>query len=199
MNEWDRRFAGETFAYGKVANDFLMVASNHLKPQSRILSLAEGEGRNANFLAAAGHQVTALDSSTVGLKKAAGLAAENGQHITTLLADLSDYHIEPGHWDAVVSIFCHLPQPLRQRIHREVVRALSPGGVLILEAYTPRQLIHKTGGPPMVELLMELDELLVEFEGLEWIHAKEVEREIQEGHLHNGTSAVVQLIGRRPE
>lgn len=199
MNEWDKRFAGDFFAYGKVANDFLMEAADHLKPQSRILSLAEGEGRNANFLAAAGHQVTALDSSNVGLEKAAGLAAENGHHITTLLVDLSDYHIEPDRWDAVVSIFCHLPQPLRQRIHREVVQGITPGGVLILEAYTPRQLIHKTGGPPMLELLMELDELLVEFEGLEWIQAKEVEREIQEGHLHNGTSAVVQLIGRRPE
>jgi hypothetical protein len=38
-------------------------------PLGKILCLAEGEGRNAVFLAQQGYQVTAVDQSSVGLEK----------------------------------------------------------------------------------------------------------------------------------
>lgn len=165
----------------------------------RVLSLAEGEGRNAVYLAGLGFAVTAVDQSTVGLEKAQRLAAARGVSIETHAADLAEYPIAPNTWDGVVSIFCHLPAAVRRRLYRAVVAGLRPGGVLILEAYRPAQLQFKTGGPPTADLLPTLDDLKSELAGLEFLHAVETEREVLEGTFHTGRAAVVQGIARRPD
>jgi SAM-dependent methyltransferase len=197
LNKWDHRYGEPGFAYGTDPNDFLVSALHHLPPAGDVLCLAEGEGRNSVFLAKQGHRVTAVDSSAVGLQKAQNLATENKVRITTNVADLSGYDIPEGKFTGIVSIFCHLPQPLRREVHKKIIRGLAIGGVLILEGYTPRQLELKTGGPPEVALLMEMEELKNELEGLEFIHAMETERDILEGRLHIGKGAVVQIIGRK--
>ena len=194
---WDERYQAENFVYGTAPNDFLREQVGHL-PQGRVLCLAEGEGRNAVFLAEQGFQVTAVDQSSVGLAKATRLAAERGVEIDTLVADLGDFQIEPKAWDGIVSIFAHVPPPVRRHIHRQVVAGLRPGGVLLLEAYRPAQLEYKTGGPPVAELMMDLDGLRNELEGLEFDYAAETVRDIQEGPLHHGEGAVVQVRARAP-
>jgi SAM-dependent methyltransferase len=163
------------------------------------LSLAEGEGRNALFLARRGFDVLAVDSSSVGLEKATKLAEEHGESISTQQADLAEFQIEKESWDAVVSVFCHVPRAVRAELHRKVVAGLKPGGVLILEAYTPKQLEHGTGGPQDAALTMQLDDLKKELEGLELVHALETEREVIEGKYHNGHAAVVQVIAVKPD
>lgn len=193
---WDVRYATEEFVYGTTPNDFLK-ASAHLLPPGQILCLAEGEGRNSVFLAGLGYRVTAVDSSAVGLAKAQQLARTSGVALETLVADLADYRITPNFWDGVVSIFCHVPAGIRRALHQDIVAGLKPGGVLILEAYTPNQLEHRTGGPPNPALLMNLVELQSELAGLEFLHAVEVEREIIEGSLHTGLGAVVQVVARK--
>ncbi len=120
-------------------------------------------------------------------------------HIATLHADLDTYRFDANRWDAIVSIFCHLPTPMRKRVHQQVVTALRPGGVFILEAYTPEQLQYATGGPPVKAMLMDLKSLQRELKGLEFIHAVETTREIYEGEAHHGMGAVVQVIARRSE
>src|SRR5690606_33931460 len=105
--------------------------------------------------------------------------------------------IEPAAWAAVASIFCHLPKSIRAPLHAAVVRGLRPGGVFILEAYTPRQYGRGTGGPPSVELMVSLEDLADELAGLEFLHAQELEREVLEGVYHHGLAAVVQLLARR--
>lgn len=198
-NKWNDRYSEPGYAYGTQPNDFLVASLHHLPPDGTVLCLAEGEGRNSVFLAGKGYQVTAVDSSGVGLQKAQELARERGVHLTTCVADLADYQLQPASLDVVISVFCHLPPALRRQVHRRVVAALRPGGVFLLEAYTPRQLQHGTGGPPVVELLMELSELREELRGLNLIHAIEREREIYEGRLHTGTGAVVQVIAIKEE
>lgn len=195
---WDQRYAGEKFAYGTEPNDFLREHAAGL-PVGETLCIGEGEGRNAVFLAALGHRVTAVDASAVGLAKANRLAAERGLSITTRHCDLAHFEFEPARWDTIVSIFCHLPGQLRERVHRVIPAALKPGGVLILEAYTPRQLEFATGGPPVDDMMMELDGLRRELAGLDFIHGIETIREVIEGDFHTGTGAVVQVIARRSE
>jgi hypothetical protein len=107
------------------------------------------------------------------------------------------YVIEPGAWEGIVSIFCHLPVPARQRLYRQVAVGLRSGGVFLLEAYTPKQLEYGTGRPASIELLVPLTTVRDELAGLEWELAREVEREIYEGRCHTGHSAVVQLLGRK--
>lgn len=194
---WDERYSAESYAYGKQANDFVREQVARL-PAGRVLCLAEGEGRNAVFLAQQGYDVVAVDASSMGMKKARKLAAEMGVTIETRVADLADFEIEAHGWGAIVSIFCHLPPPLRRSLHRQVVRGLRPGGVFLMEAYTPRQLLHKTGGPPVAELAMTLDELVQEIQGLDIVHGQELEREVHEGEYHNGLGAVVQLLAVKP-
>lgn len=195
---WDERYGEDGFAYGTVANSFLESQTRLLPPSSKILCLAEGEGRNAVHLATLGHAVTGVDSSSVGLQKAKELAASRGVEIETQIVDLAVYDIGESKWDAIVSIFCHLPPPLRKDVHKRVVRGLKPGGILLLEAYTPQQLKMKTGGPHSEALLMTLDQLRSDFDGLDIGIGQEVERDVVEGKYHTGSAAVVQLVARKP-
>lgn len=195
--DWDARYACDEYVYGTAPNDFLRAHVGDLTP-GRTLSLAEGEGRNAVFLAEAGHRVTAVDASAVGLAKARRLAAERGVTLETVVADLADYEIAPAHWDNMVSIFCHIPPAARARLHRQVVAGLRAGGMLLLEAYTPAQIGRGTGGPPVPELTMTVESLRRELAGLEFLHAAELEREVREGRYHTGPGAVVQVLARKP-
>lgn len=198
-SQWDARFSQEEYVYGTKPNDYLVECTPSLPPPpARVLCLAEGEGRNGVYLAGLGYRVTGVDASAVGLRKAQSLAAQRGVSLETVVSDLGEYVISPGAWDAVICIFCHLPMPLRRRVHRAAVEGLRPGGVLVLEAYTPAQLALRTGGPPVRELLYTAEELREDFAGLELPILRELERDVVEGSLHRGRAAVVQVLGRKP-
>jgi SAM-dependent methyltransferase len=200
MNFWDTRYgASRELYYGTEPNSFLEANAKLIPAGGEVLCLAEGEGRNAVFLAGLGLQVTAVDGSAVGLAKMQRLATAKQVSVKPVVSDLDDYPIEPNRWSAIVSIWCHVPRDLRIRLHRAVVEGLRPGGVFILESYHPRQLGLKTGGPPDASLMMTLEQLREELVGLEWVVAREIEREVHEGQGHSGMSAVVQVIGRKVE
>ena len=190
---WDERYSEEEYVYGTEPNEFLRAMAEDI-PKGRVLCLAEGEGRNGVYLAGLGCEVHAVDASAVGLEKARKLAESRGVQIQTEVADLTQYTIEAENWDGVVSIFCHLPPPARKVLHQQIVRGLRPGGRLILEAYTPEQLNYKTGGPPVAEMMMTLEALQEELAGLEFIHAREIVRDVSEGKYHTGQGAVVQVV-----
>lgn len=195
-NFWDDRYATSQYVYGTAPNDFLAGMAAQI-PAGPVLCLAEGEGRNAVFLAQQGHAVTAIDGSANGLLKAQALAAARQVTITTKVVDLAEYHIEPGAWAGIVAIWAHLPQPLRRQVHAQVVAGLRPGGVFILEAYTPAQLTFGTGGPKDPALCMTLADLRQELSGLEFLVGRECERDVIEGIGHTGRAAVVQVCARR--
>jgi SAM-dependent methyltransferase len=194
---WNERYSEAGYAYGTAPNDFL-VEQTHDVQDKDVLCLAEGEGRNAVYLAGRGARVTAVDASAVGLQKAAELAASQHVSIRTVLSDLADYKLPDASFDAIVSIWCHLPPLLRGALHGQIVEGLRPEGLVILEAYTPRQLELGTGGPPVAEMMMTLSGLREELQGLEFIVARECEREIHEGKYHEGQSHVVQVVARKP-
>ena len=197
---WDDRFAEAGYAYGTAPNDFLASVAGRIPP-GRVLCLAEGQGRNAVFLAGLGHAVTAVDQSAVGMARARALAAERGVAVETVVADLADFPVEAEAWDGVVSIFAHVPPDLRRRLHRAVVAGLRPGGVLVLEAYTPAQVGRGTGGPPPDEAArtMTAEGLREELAGLRFEILREVEREVVEGRYHTGLGAVVQALAVKPD
>jgi SAM-dependent methyltransferase len=196
---WNERYSEPGFSYGAEPNDFLAAnVERYLPPKGEVLSLAEGEGRNAVFLARRGFRVTGVDSSAVGLEKAHALAAKHGVEIESVVADLAAFDLGVERWDGIVSIWCHLPSELRARLHRSVVAALRPGGVFLLEAYTPDQLGYKTGGPSTAELLMTLAAVRNELAGLEFLVAEEKLRAVHEGKYHDGMSAVLQVVARKP-
>lgn len=193
---WNEKYAVDHYLYGTDPNDFLREHAGRL-PIGDILSIGDGEGRNSVYLATRGQNVTAVDGSSVALAKAHRLAAEHGVSVGFIEADLADYAIEAAAWDGVVSIFCHVPPDLRRSLHGRLAAGLKPGGVLILEAYTPAQIGKGTGGPPVAEMTMSAETLRAEFPGIEFERLVELEREVIEGSGHTGTGAVVQAIGIR--
>jgi SAM-dependent methyltransferase len=193
---WDERYCAEEYAYGTKPNEFLEENVNQI-PQGKVLSLAEGEGRNAVFLAKRGYSVTAVDASLVGLNKARKLAAENGVVVEFVHADLADYDLGENKWDGIVSIFCPLPSSLRKQLYKKVEAGLKRNGVFLLEAYTPDQLKHGTGGGNSADVMQSKESLSLELAGLKFRHLVELERDVREGIYHTGLGAVVQAIAAR--
>lgn len=195
---WDERYGEADLAYGDRPNDFLAENAGLLMPGS-CLCLAEGQGRNAVWLARQGFAVTAVDQSAVGMARARDLAAERGVAIETNVADLETFDLGVARWDSIVSIFAHVPVPLRRDLHGRVVTALKPGGIFLLEAYRPEQLeMPGTGGPQDAAMMMPLADVLAELADLDFVTARDGERDVNEGKYHYGRSAVIQIIARKP-
>jgi SAM-dependent methyltransferase len=193
---WDERYDVEEYVYGTTPNEFL-VEKFVCIPKGKVLSLAEGEGRNAVFLAKQGYTVTAVDASLVGLNKGKKLAEENDVVVEFIHADLANYDLGENQWDGIVSIFCPLPSSLRKELYQKVQAGLKQNGVFLLEAYTPNQLKHGTGGGNSVDLMQSVDSLSLELAGLKFTHLLELERNIIEGIYHTGIGAVVQAIATK--
>ncbi len=193
---WDERYAAEHYIYGTKPNKFLAQNFTEI-PKGKVLCLADGEGRNSVFLARQGYNVTAVDASATGIEKARKLAQDNKVNVDYIHADLAHYKLAAEQWEGIVSIFCHIPADIRIPLHQNIITALKPQGILLLEAYTPEQLKHGTGGPPTAELTMTADILKQELKGLEFNLLQELERDIVEGSHHTGLGAVVQAIARK--
>ena len=193
--DWNEKYQGSDYFYGTEPNDFLRAQAVNWSSPKKILCIAEGEGRNAVFLASLGHKVKAIDSSSVARDKALTLAKSRDLTIDYELADLNKFDFGQETWDVVVSIFCHLPNKLRQQVHQGVEAGLVKGGIFLLEAYTPEQLNFGTGGPKDLNLLYQYPEIINDFVQLKWSVNHSTQREIHEGEGHQGMSAVVQLLG----
>ncbi len=192
---WNRRYAGEKHLYGTEPNTFLTEQCPLLR--GPVLSLSEGEGRNAVFLASQGLEVVCVDISAVALEKAQELARSRGVEITTVVADLATFEPKEGHYGSVISISAHLPGKVRSRLYPCVERSLQSGGIILLEAYSEHQLTRETGGPKDVDMLMTVDKIRREFPNCEPLILHEIEREVREGEGHTGLAWVVQFIGRK--
>jgi cyclopropane fatty-acyl-phospholipid synthase-like methyltransferase len=196
---WNARYATEDYIFGTAPNVFLASQAAWIRPGMRALAIADGEGRNGVWLAEQGAQVHAIDVSPPALEKARKLAAKRGVTLETEQVDLLDWSWPEAAYDLVAAIFIQFaPPPERDRIIAGIRRTLKPGGVLILQGYTPKQVELGTGGPPSAAN-MYTAELLREWFG-DWsiVHLAEHESVISEGDHHHGLSALVDLVARKP-
>ena len=198
---WSTRYrdAGEDYVFGTTANRFLAAPSALLGSGRTALSVADGEGRNAVWLAEQGLRVTATEISPVALEKARKLAAGRHVEVDFVLADAVAWDYPEAAFDFVVGIFIQFADPVqRARIFAGMARALRPGGHLIVQGYTPKQLEYRTGGPSAVENLYTAELLRTAFPGLDNVHMQEYEDVLDEGVGHKGQSALVGLVARKP-
>jgi len=194
---WDERFSQVEPVYGEAPNGYLQAQAFRLKPGMKVLVPGDGYGRNGIWLAKQGLQVHTVDLSPVGVVRAQKAARAAGLQMTIELGDLSTWHWPVERFDAVVSIFLHLPPELRAKIHASMLRALKPGGLVILEAFNPAQLQHSSGGPKQVELLYTAELLRRDFAPAEALELDEAEVQMDEGPMHRGLAAVVHGVFRR--
>lgn len=195
---WNTRYGEPGFAYGTEPNAFLVAQRHLFRPTMPALAVADGEGRNGVWLAQQGLEVLSVDSSEVGLRKAQQLAADRGVKIRTERVDLTAWTWPEQEFGVVAAIFVHFPLEVRARMHRRMLESLKPGGLLILEAFTPAQLGYKSGGPPVAEMLYTADMLRIDFAGAEILQIEECITDLEEGKYHRGPGAVVRLVLRRP-
>lgn len=198
-NTWDRRYAQPEYLFGVEPNAFLARQASRLSAGGRVLAVADGEGRNGVWLAGQGLSVLSIDSSPVAQAKARRLAAERGVEIDLAEVDLGDWVWPEAAFDVVAAIFIQFaPPPLRSRLFAGMCATLKPGGLLLLQGYRPEQLAYRTGGPPIAENLYSEDMLRDAFSGLEILELRSHDSPIHEGQGHDGMSALIDLVARRP-
>ncbi len=198
---WSARYRdiGEEFLFGTAPNKFLAAQADYFADGMSVLSVADGEGRNAVWLAEQGCRVTATEISPVALEKAAKLA--HGRHVAVefVQADVLEWTWPEEAFDAVVAIFVQFANPAERAVLFEGMKAVvKPGGLLLLHGYTPKQLDYRTGGPGAVENLYTEAMLRDAFAGWEILTLREHEDELLEGRAHAGRSALIDLVARKP-
>ncbi len=191
---WNERFAATEYVYGTNPNDFLVECLSGRRIGCAF-SVAEGEGRNAVWMAEHGAQVHSIDASVKGVEKTLRLAKEHGVTVDAQVGLLEQLQIRESHYDTIVSVFAHMPRAERALLHNKLVRALKPDGLFVFEAYSPNQPKFDTGGPKDLDLLVTVDDLRTELAGLNFLVLHEVERNVVEGSLHTGKASVVQCMG----
>lgn len=197
-DRWNQRFAQPDFVFGEQPNAWLRAHAHHWQPGQRVLCVADGEGRNSVWLAQQGLRMEAFDISAVGVAKARGLAERRGVQVDYQVADCDGFAWPRDAYDGVAAIFVQFADPaLRARLFERMVASLAPGGVLVLQGYTPQQLVYRTGGPPQVENLYTEALLRESFGAMELLELSDYEAEVDEGAGHRGRSALIGLVARK--
>lgn len=195
---WNERFAQPGYLFGLEPNAFLVKQSARLRPGSRVLCVADGEGRNSTFLAAAGHAVTAFDLSPVAVDKARALAAQRGLEVDFNVAGTDTWEWAAERYDAVAAIFIQFAAPTqRQALFAGMWRTLRQGGLLLLQGYTPKQLEYRTGGPDKLDHLYTANLLRELLPQAQWLELTEHEAVLAEGNGHHGRSALIDAVARK--
>lgn len=196
---WDEAYAENDYIFGTEPNLFLTRCADLLESGKHALALADGEGRNGVWLAQRGLKVHSIDFSANALQKARQLARLQGVAISFEEADLLTWNWPTEHYDLVAAIFIQFAPPAqREQIFRHIKAALKPGGLLLMEGYTPKQLDYKTGGPSNPDNLYTETLLRDAFGDWEILELREYEAFLTEGTKHYGQSALIDLVARKP-
>lgn len=197
--DWNAKFDREDYLYGTEPAAFLRDNAGLIPAGARALSIAEGEGRNATFLARRGCTVTAFDGAPNALEKAQKLAERNGVTLDLHHADIAVWDWDAKRYDLVVAIHWQFTPPaLRDAVFSGLGRALKPGGRLMLSGYAMAQLDHSSGGPRHPDHLYTEQLLAHAFSDLTILRLASYEKVLDEGPGHSGRSALIDLIADKP-
>lgn len=166
---WDRAWRDGGHDPG-AAPDWLDAFDAELPRAGRALDVAAGAGRVALFWAARGLDALAVDVSPEGLKRARAAAAARGLALQTLALDLEREPLPAGPF-AAISVFHYLQRDLFPAL----VARLAPGGVLVCEIATTRNL--ERHAKPSARFLLEPGELGRLCAPLALVHASEAWRD----------------------
>jgi SAM-dependent methyltransferase len=198
FERWETRFSAPEYIFGTAPNAFLAAQKPRLPKTGRALAVADGEGRNGVWLAEQGLDVLSIDFSPTAQAKARALAQDRNVPITTELADATTWRWPEAEFDLVALIFTQFAKPTeRSAMFGGIRRTLKPGGLLLIQGYTPRQLQFGTGGPKQIENLYTRELLEREFGSFSELSIDAYDCELGEGCAHAGMSAVIDLVARK--
>ena len=193
---WNERYALKEYVYGTEPNAFFKTQITKLSP-GKILFPAEGEGRNALHAARLGWDVYAFDNSIEAKKKAGLLAHKHTVKIDYQVNDIefADYPLD--FFDGIVLIFAHFHPSERNVFHNKLLSFLKPGGTILLEGFSKKQLQFNSGGPRNIEMLFSAEEIQNDFKLLSKLELEETEIILDEGRFHQGPASVIRMIGEK--
>lgn len=196
-NMWNDRFKSDEYYYGEEPNTFIREQAFRLADNNKVIAFAEGEGRNAVFLAKQGHEVTAIDYSESGLQKTKKLAQNHRVNVHTKKVDLLVDSLPVNEYDAAIMVFGHFHTDHQKMILDKMIQTIKPSGLIMLEVYSKKQLNYGTGGPKNIDMLYDPIDILTWCEEHEVIHFFNGEQERIEGEGHTGLAHVIQLVIRK--
>lgn len=195
---WNALFDGSDYLFGTEPNEYLVEKRNYLGSSRKVLLVADGEGRNSVWCAQQGMEVDAFDLSEKAIAKAKKLAGEKGVTVNYVVSGIDDWIWEDNGYHAVIVIFAQFATPnMRSRLFANCIRTLKPGGILIIQGYTPKQLEYGTGGPTKVEHLYTEKMLSDSFQMMDILELKCYDAFIHEGARHTGMSALIGMVARK--
>ncbi|KRG11288.1 methyltransferase domain-containing protein [Staphylococcus sp. NAM3COL9] len=196
MNHWDEKFNSEDYVYGKEANEFVKnTFQSKTTNKEKVLLLAEGEGRNAIYLAQLGYDITTYDMSNVGINKQDKLAEDVGVNIDAKYGDITQPNLAPqSSFDYSINIFGHVPKEGKQGMFNNLVQSLVKHGHSYFEFYSTEQLEYGTGGPKDESMLYDTEEIKTYLRDLPVkIHQLEKHEFYRnEGIKHTGIGSIIQ-------
>jgi SAM-dependent methyltransferase len=195
---WNARFQGNAYLFGTEPNHYLRRQAHYWKSGDRVLCVADGEGRNSVWLAGQGLEVDAFDISEVGVHKGQALADTRNVAVHFSVEDCDSRAWIDNKYDGIAAIFVQFADPpMRERLFQNIMRSLKPGGIMVLQGYTPKQLEYKTGGPPFIDHLYTRAMLQAAFADLQILNLMEYEDDLSEGTQHLGRSALIGMVARK--
>ncbi|MEI6161117.1 MAG: class I SAM-dependent methyltransferase [Roseococcus sp.] len=194
---WDERYTGGEFQFGTAPNEYLRAQAWRFRPGMSTLALGDGEGRNGVWLAKLGLAVTSLDWSSVAVAKAQAFADARGVPLDARQADVTQWDWPEAQYDLIAWIYLHLPPEDRAIATAGCLRALKPGGLLVLECFSPAQEGRRSGGPKIPALLWTRAIIEREFAALEVLELTEGAVRLDEGPRHQGLAEVVRCVLRK--
>lgn len=160
MASWDERYSRGEHATAEPSKLLVRVVKN-LKP-GRALDIACGAGRHTVYLASHGWDVTAVDSSGVGIEILNKRARAAGVTVNAQVADLEhgEFQIEKEAYDLICDFYY-----LQRDLFRKVFEGLRVGGTFVAA-------IHMVDDSPEVkpmnpDFLLQPGELRQFFRGWE--------------------------------
>ena len=145
---WAREYARtpNEYIWGTEPSAFAREVSALLPPRARVLELGCGEGRDSVFFATCGCEVTAVDVSLAGLRKAERLAREQGVEVRWIHGDLARRAVV-GPFDLVYSCGAihYVPRRERLRLFPRLKRLTRPGGHHAHIVFTDRDIYVEKG------------------------------------------------------
>ncbi|PUE65872.1 SAM-dependent methyltransferase [Arcobacter caeni] len=189
---WNGKFSKADYFYGTKANEFLASKIKLIKNKKKLLCLGEGEGRNAIFFAKNGFEVSAIDTSDVGLSKLELRSKEENLNVKTFCMDLNHWETSEK-YDVIVASYLHMFKEEREKLFRKIEDSLNPNAYFIAEFFSTKQLDFTSGGPKDLELLYTIEDFKNHFLSCK----KELKEELvtlNEGIGHQGEACVIRVV-----
>jgi tellurite methyltransferase len=148
QSPWDREYekTPDSYVWGTAPSSFAVELVAGTPSGARVLDLGCGEGRDSVFFASQGFEVTGLEASRAGLRKAERLAAERGVRVRWIEAALPD--VPPlGDFDLVYSCgsIHYVPRRERAQLFGRLREITAAGGRHAHIVFTDRWIYVERG------------------------------------------------------